>query len=163
MTDLEEDWQDLSLRKPVVPTGELLDDLVEDWDVLQGRNSWFVALYDAQLKRLPGSTVRVTEAGLREAIMFKEVPVGGTVHHVGYWSRFQRIQFARMSKPTEVKPGQSLSATLTFSYVPYTTLVYSITDGNYSGSTSTNTNTFTIPTGSNSGTNNTDFFITFTT
>ena len=160
MTDLEEDWQDLSLRKPVVPTGELLDDLVEDWDVLQGRNSWFVALYDAQLKRIPGSTVRVTEAGLREAIMFKEVPVGGTVHHVGYWSRFQRIQFARMSKPTEVKPGQSLSATLTFSYVP-TPFVFNLTGSNTFGATSTNT--FTIPTGSNSGTNNTDFFITFTT
>jgi hypothetical protein len=154
MTDLEEDWQDLRLRKPVVPTGELLEDLVEDWDVLQGKNSWFVGLYDPQMKLIPGSVIRVNEAQLYEQMEWRPVPCGGTVHYVGYWSRWKRIQFANLNETIKVEAGQLFGVKLQFHWA--TTLIL-ISVNDY-GSTSTNSFTFTLP----SGTGTTNFSINIT-
>jgi hypothetical protein len=159
MTDLEEDWQELRLRMPVGTTGELLDDLVEDWDVLQGKNSWFVALYDAQKKLIPGSIKRVDDAQLREDIFWQEVPCGGTVHFTGYWSRFQRRQFARFEKPIDLSPGQSFGVKLQFGWTSVPN-IFTFSSSN-SGTNINSTTTFTIPSGINQ-TSTTNFSITFT-
>lgn len=159
MTNLEEDWQDLRLRKPVVPTGELLDDLVEDWDLLQGKNSWFVALYDAQKQLIPGTIKRVNDAQLREDIFWQEVPCGGTVHFTGYWSRSQRRQFARFEKPTVLSPGQSFGVKLQFGWT-YTPNIFTLIPS-ISGTNINSTSTFTISSDTFT-TSTTNFSITFT-
>jgi len=163
--NFEEDWSDLRLRKPVVPTGELLDDLVEDWDVLQGRNSWFVGLYDPQLKLIPGTIRRVDEAKLQEDLVWLRIPCKGTVAFTGYWSKSQQKQFAKFPEAIELEAGQSFGVKLqfTWTFTPITLSLdslNSIAGNTFSSSTmgaATNTSTFTFPT--DFGINNT---ITFT-
>jgi hypothetical protein len=111
---LEEDWAELRLRRPVQPTGDL-EEFIEDWDVLQGRHSWFVALYDDQDQRIPG-TIRRTDS-LDCTLTWETIPFGGIVKSVGYWSRGTVVTFVGFDpKYLHVEPGDSFSTKLKWAF-----------------------------------------------
>ena len=113
--DLEADWLELEgLRQPRPQDGACLDDLLEDWDHLQGRESWFVALVDGDGFKLPGAVIR---SSTLQGELLIEVPYGGTTYGALYWSRTQkpvRVHFAKV----RVTPGAYVKlrlGTVTFS------------------------------------------------
>jgi hypothetical protein len=145
MTDLEADWEELVLLRPVPPeaTGQLLDDLVEDGDQLQGRSSWFVALYDKDLKRIHGTVLRTSS--LQCDVQWPALAVAGTAVHVGYWMRGRPVSFVRLTTEAELEIGHGVVVTL---YV------------HFFSTASTSNFVFTIPV--SNVTSNTITFSTFT-
>ena len=153
MTDLEADWEELLLLRPVPPeaTGTLaasiLDDLVEDWDQLQGRSSWFVALYDKDLKRIHGTVQRTSS--LQCDVQWPALAVAGTAVHVGYWMRGLPVSFVRLTTEVVLKVGHGVVVTLNVHF--FSTVITTALTSNF---------VFTIPVSNVNS--NTITFSTFT-
>ena len=88
--DLESEWAAIQDSRVAAQFAQFLgaaEDFEEDWDILQGGSCWFVALYDPQGQKIPGTTRRVYS--LLQAMITWDakppVPVGDL--RVGYWSR----------------------------------------------------------------------------
>lgn len=149
MTDLEADWEELLLLRPVPPeaTGTLaasiLDDLVEDWDQLQGRSSWFVALYDKDLKRIHGTVQRTSS--LQCDVQWPALAVAGTAVHVGYWMRGLPVSFVRLTTEVVLKVGHGVVVTLNVHFFPVSNVNSNTISTVITTGASTSNFVFTIP------------------
>jgi hypothetical protein len=106
--EIEDTWDDLQELRAVWLDcswdGHEREDFEEDWDILQGKSNWFVALYDQDRERIPG-TIQRTDSLSRKQITWPAPPPGtGGAMWIGYWSRAQPTVYFMRASLTEVKP-----------------------------------------------------------
>lgn len=96
----EEDWRDLLLRKPVPVTGVPLE-AEEDWDVLRGRDSWFIALFEGD-KQVPGTLRRFDYSPTYVFGVNAARPAEPT--HIGHWKTGETPKLVPLMKPVSIGP-----------------------------------------------------------